>query len=114
MLSPVKGVVEKINVLRGTVLVNEGDLVDVNTPLVGAYHTLKSGEKSPTFVVARITVIEQTEYFYKCHTASEESVKAALSLAEFFIGGEIISKTPAVVDDGIVVKLKIRHTIYGG
>lgn len=114
LLSPCQGVVEKVSVWRGTSLVKAGDLVDKGTVLVGAYHLLKEGVKSPTYVVARITVIESREYFYKAQNYSEENIKVALMLAEFYIGDEIIEKTPIKSEGGITVKLKVRHTVYGG
>ena len=108
------GVVEDITVLRGTALVTTGQQVKAGDKLVGAYLLGKEGEEYKTFVLARVKILKNTEYFYKCNGKSEIDVSVAYALAEFNESGEIKEKRHEIVDGGIKVILTVRRTIYGG
>ncbi len=108
------GVIEDITVLRGTALVTKGQQVKAGDKLVGAYLLGKEGEEYKTFVLARVKILKNTEYFYRCDGKSEIDVSVAYALAEFNESGEIKEKRHEIVDGGIKVILTVRRTIYGG
>jgi hypothetical protein len=114
LVSNANGVVEEITVLRGTPLVEEGSLVEVGDELVGGYYTLKNQERVPTFVLARVKIISEEEYFYKSDNVSDIEISIAYALAKFTFQGEIISLSHKVEDEGVRVFVKIRHVINGG
>ena len=114
LLSKWDGVVEEISVLRGTAIVKVGDKVKVNDLLVGAYLLDESGNAYPTYVVARVKILENKEYFYKCSEITDQAVSIAYALSEFYVDGEVASKSHKVIDGGIIVTTTIRRVIYGG
>lgn len=81
ILSPVKGKIVKMAVLRGTQLASVGDEVEEGTPLVGAYFTAGE-ERISTRPVADIIV--QTEYALSIKTTSDSPAGrlAVLQLAK--------------------------------
>ena len=114
LVSNYDGIVEEITVLRGTPLVEKGQEVKRGDKLVGAYLLGKGENVYKTFVLARVKILQKTEYFYKCDNPSEKDVSIAYALAEFNFGGDVKEKTHAVEKEGIRVTLFIRRTIYGG
>ena len=114
LLSNYNGVIEEIVVLRGTQLVEVGSTVKVGDKLVGAYLIGKDEIEYQTFVLARVKILEKTEYFYKCNEYTEQNLSIAYALAKFNINGEIKEKTHSYKDGGILVTLTVRRTVYGG
>lgn len=114
LISNYNGVVEEIVVLRGTQLVEVGSVVKKGDKLVGAYLVGKDETEYKTFVLARVKILEKTEYFYKCDENTEQNLSIALALAEFNINGEIKEKTHSFEEGGIRVTVTVRHTVYGG
>ena len=114
IVSEVKGVVESVNVLRGTPLVKKGDLVDIGTKLIGAYITGKEDKTYPTYIVGRITVLEEKTKFYKCLYIDDDTVKTIETISKFNENDEVISVKSMVKDGGVEVKLTVRHVIVGG
>ena len=114
LYSNVSGIVEEIVVLRGTPLVEVGSAVQSGDLLVGGYYTLKNEERVETFVLGRVKIISEEEYFYKCDSVSDTEISIAYALAKFSFDGEIVSLLHSVEKDGIKVLVKIRHTINGG
>lgn len=112
--SQVNGVVEEIVVLRGTPLVKEGDVVVKGQSLVGAFVVLKDESVVETFVVARVKILENKEYFYKCDIINEQTLSLAYALAKFELGGEVAEISHQILNGGINVIVTLRHTVYGG
>ena len=82
--------------------------------LVGAYLTGKEGELYQTYVIARVKILQNYKYFYKCDTVNDYSIKRAYALAEFNLDGEVVDKTHQIKDGGIEVTLTVRRILYGG
>lgn len=114
LISNYNGVVEEITVLRGTALVRVGETVKKGDKLVGAYLIGKDQAEYQTFVLARVKILEKTEYFYKCDENTEQNLSIAYALAEFNINGEIKEKTHSFEEGGIRVTVTVRRTVYGG
>ncbi len=114
LVSNYNGVVEEITVLRGTALVKVGEAVKKGDKLVGAYLIGKDDTKYQTFVLARVKILEKTEYFYKCDEHTEQNLSIAYALAEFNVKGEVKEKTHSFEEGGIRVTVTIRRTVYGG
>ncbi len=114
LISSYDGKIEAITVLRGTPLVEVGSAVKKGDKLVGAYLTGKDGEFYETYVIARVKILQNYKYFYKCDIVNDISVSTAYALAEFNSDGEVVEKTHAVKEGGIEVTLTIRRTVYGG
>ena len=114
LISNYNGVVEEITVLRGTALVRVGETVKKGDKLVGAYLIGKDQTEYQTFVLARVKILEKTEYFYKCDENTEQNLSIAYALAEFNINGEIKEKTHSFEEGGIRVTVTVRRTVYGG
>lgn len=114
LTSSYNGTVEEIVVLRGTPLVEVGSTVKVGDKLVGAYLLGKDEIEYQTFVLARVKILEKTEYFYKCNEYTEQNLSIAYALAEFNINGEIKEKAHSYKEGGILVTVTVRRTVYGG
>ena len=112
LVSGHKGVVESVKVLRGTALVSVGDSVDENTVLVGAYLLGKDDKTYPTYVLATVTIISSESRFIKVDgEVSNELLASAEKVAEFEVGGEVIYAKAEKTDGGIIINLKLRHTV---
>lgn len=114
LVCEIDGVIEEITVFRGTALVTKGQQIKAGDKLVGAFLLGKDGQEYKTFVIARVKILKNSEYFYKCEGQSEVDVSIAYALAEFNEMGEIKQKRHEVVDGGIKVTLTVRYTVYGG
>ncbi len=110
LLCTVDGEVESISVLRGTPLVNVGDRVTKGTALIGAYTTLKDGTEYKTYIVGRVTVIEEKVKFFKSDKFDENTLKTFVDIAKFLENSEVISHKTNTDKNGVYVTLKIRHT----
>ena len=114
IVSNVNGVVEEIIVLRGTALVNKGDVVEKGQPLVGAFVTLKDESRVNTYTVARVKILQSVKYFYKLDVINEQNVYLAYALSKFKLDGEVVEICHEIVNGGIEVNVTLRHLIYGG
>ena len=112
LVSGHKGVVESVKVLRGTALVSVGDSVDENTVLVGAYLLGKDDKTYPTYVLATVTIISSESRFIKVDGEVTDSLlSSAEKVAEFEVGGEVVFAKAEKTDGGIIINLKLRHTV---
>ncbi len=114
LISDYDGVIEEITVLRGSALVEKGQEVKRGDILVGAYLLGKEDIEYKTFVLARVKILQKTEYFYKCDNPTKSDISIAYALAEFKIGGEIKEKSHTVEKGGVKITLTVRRTVYGG
>ena len=114
LVSLYDGVIEEITVLRGMPIVAINQTVKKGDLLVGAYLIKKDGEVYSTYVVARVKIIENYKYFYKCDYVNDIAISTAFALAEFNASGDISEKSYEIKDGGIEVTLKINRIIYGG
>lgn len=114
LYSNINGVVERVNVLRGTPLVRVGDFVKNGDILIGAYITDKNGEKYDTYIVGSVYVIEEKTVFIKSSNVDDETLQKILKIAEFNETLEVVEKYGEVVEGGVNVKMKIRHVLVGG
>lgn len=112
LISEYNGIVESMSVLRGTALVKVGDVVEKGTELVGAYLTGKEDKTYPTYVLARITIISTESRFIPYDGEVDDAVlKSAERVAEFESVGKVISAKAEKCQGGIIINLKVRHTI---
>lgn len=112
LISEYNGIVESMSVLRGTALVKVGDVVEKGTELVGAYLTGKEDKTYPTYVLARITIISTESRFIPYDGEVDDVVlKSAERVAEFESVGKVISAKAEKCQGGIIINLKVRHTI---
>ncbi len=114
LISGVNGVVESINVLRGTPLVSVGDKVTKDTALIGAYILGRDEKTFPTYVVGRVTVLEEKVRFYKTQYIDDDTLKTIEAMARFLENDEVAFSEATIKDNGIEVKLTVRHIIIGG
>ncbi len=114
LVSPVKGKIESISVLRGTALVSLGQDVLVGTPLIGAYMVGKEDKIFPTYIVGRITVLEEKVKFYKITNVEGDAIKTIEAIAKFNENDEVVSIKSNIKNDGVEIVLTIRHVIVGG
>ena len=114
VISEVKGVVESVSVLRGTPLVNKGDIIDIGTPLIGAYITGKEDKTYPTYVVGRITILEERTKFYKCLYIDDDTVKTIEPISKFNENDEVVTIKSTVKEGGVEITLIVRHIVVGG
>ena len=89
LVSPVEGKVEDIIVLRGQVLVAEGDVVE-------AGQTLVSGAENVAFPVARVELLCTSVFEYISQEESDEAKKEAFAGALLYIDGEVITQSAEV------------------
>lgn len=113
LISSVDGVVESILVIRGTQLVNVGDVVKKGNSLVGAYFLGSEDKVFSTYVLARSTIISTEEYFYKNISFTEENKQDCKNISIFNSENEYISCEFEELNGGILVKLKVRVYING-
>lgn len=112
LVSEHNGVIESITVLRGTALVKVGDSVSKGTELVGAYLTGKEDKLYPTYVLARITIISTEARFIPYDGEIDDNLlKSAEKVAEFESIGEVVEAKAEKCQGGIIINLKVRHTI---
>ncbi len=112
LISGYEGVVESIKVLRGTALVSVGDLVTKDTVLVGGYLLGKDDVTYPTYVLATVTIISSESRFIKVDgEVTERLLSSAEKVAEFEADGEVISAKAEKTNGGIIINLKLRHTV---
>ncbi len=114
LVCDVNGVVESISVLRGTPLVSVGDCVCKGVPLIGAYITGREDKIFPTYIVGRVTVLEEKVKIFKLERVDENAVKTAEAIAKFAENDEVVYIESQIKDGGVEIKLKIRHVITGG
>lgn len=114
IISNVNGVIESIVVLRGTQLKAVGDTVYKGEPIVKAVITDNSGNEYPTFIVARILVIESQTFTFKLKQVDENSVLLAKKTAEFNAKGEVVNSQATVENGFVTVTVYVRHVLYGG
>ncbi len=114
LTSGVVGVVESISVLRGTPLVTVGEKVNKDTALIGAYVLGRDEKTFPTYVVGRVTVLEEKVRFYKIEYVDDDMVKTVEAIARFNESDEVASSEATVKEGGVEVKLTVRHIIIGG
>ncbi len=114
LISGVNGVVESISVLRGTSLVSVGYKVTKDTALIGAYILGRDEKIFPTYVVGRVTVLEEKVKFYKTQYIDDDTLKTVEAIARFSENDEVAFSEAVVKDGGIEVKLTVRHIIIGG
>ena len=113
IVSDYSGVIDKIEVLRGTPLVNVGDSVSVGDKLVGAYVTSKEGEIFPTYVIASVVIITQEEFVFKFDSVSEELVKIAEMTAKFNCDGEVVGAKSIVIENTVKVIVSVKKIVDG-
>ncbi len=112
LISGHKGVIESIKVLRGTALVQVGDSVEENTILVGGYLLGKDNVTYPTYVLATVTVISSENRFIKIDgEITNDLLTSAEKVAEFEANAEVIYAKAEKTDGGIIINLKMRHTV---
>ena len=112
LISGHKGVIESVKVLRGTALVSVGDSVDETTVLVGAFLLGKDDKTYPTYVLATVTIISSESRFIKVDgEVTDNLLSSAEKVAEFEVGGEVIYAKAEKTDGGIIINLKLRHTV---
>ncbi len=105
----IDGVVESAIVLSGTLLVNVGDKVKGGTVLIGAYTVGKDEVEYPTYVVGRVTVIEEKVKFFKSNKFDDDTIKNFISIAKFLQDNEVVSCTTKTDANGVYVILNVRH-----
>lgn len=113
LISEKNGIIESINVLRGTAAVDCGDKVVEGQPLVYAYYV--DGETNyETNIIATVSIVCEEEYFFKTEIFSDIIMRASITKAEFLTEGESVSVTAVKKNDGYLVKLYARYVYYGG
>ena len=105
------GIVESVEVLRGTALVEKGDTVNVGDVLIGAYMIGKNEEVYPTYVVGKVSIITQETFEYDFDSVSEELIKIAESTAKFNASGEVVSAKTEVNGNTVKVVVDVRIII---
>ena len=112
LISGYDGIVESIKVLRGTALVNIGDSVKKDTVLVGGYLLGKDEKTYPTYVLATVTIITSEQRFIKIDGEITDAIlNSAEKVAEFEADGEVILAKAEKTNGGIIINLKLRHTV---
>lgn len=109
LVCDVDGIVESVNVLRGTALVNVGDRVSKGSILIGAYAVGKEDKTYPTYVVGRVTVIEEKIKFFKSNKFDENTLQTFLGVAKFLEDKEVVSHEIKTDKKGVYVILKVKH-----
>lgn len=112
--SSYNGVIEKINVLRGTKLKNVGDTCTVGEELVGNYVLGKDGTKYDTYVLCTVQIKTEKEVCFEIENPTEEDKNICEVKAEFFETGEVISKRSEISNNIVKVYLTVIYTVYGG
>ena len=116
LVSNVDGVIEKINVYRGTALVKNGDSVKKGDLLVDGYMTIKE-QTIKINILASLSIIAEQEFIYTS-TEDNQEEKAELFARSKLLDNEILQTTTTkqVENDIFVYKtnLKYRYIIYVG
>ncbi len=113
LYSDARGRVSAIVALCGTALVSEGDEVEPNTLLIGAY-TVVNGENVACLAVGYADIICSAEIVYAADCESEQNLALALasclSVSEEILTREYVVKSTA---DGVnyIIKFTYMHTI---
>ena len=114
IVSSYNGVIESIVVLRGTAVKRVGESVKKGEAIVKAYMTDLNGLEHPTFVVARISIIESNEFTFTLKEVDDNSVLLAKKTAEFNAQGEIVKSDTQINGNEITVTVFVRRILYGG
>ena len=116
LVSSVCGVIEKINVYRGTALVKKGDYVKEGDLLVDGYMTIKE-QTVKINILASLSIIAEEEFVYSSGMDNEEE-KAELLARANLTDKEIVSSftTKQQEKDSFIYKtiVKYRYLIYTG
>lgn len=114
LVSQVDGVVEWVNVLRGTANVKVGDSVKSGDLLILPKIVLKDGEEYDTFVLGSVSVIYEKQEFFATELKGEEVVKNAIASIKFKENDEVLTAYGEEVEGGVLVKITLRHIHNGG
>ena len=116
LTSSVDGVLEKINVYRGTALFQKGDFVKKGDLLVDGYMTIKE-QTVKINVLASLSIIAEEQFIYTSSKDNEE-VQAELFARSKLLENEIIDATTTkqFENNSFIYKtiLKYRYIIYAG
>ena len=113
IVSSVKGVVGRINVLSGTALVKEGDEVDKGSVLIDGSYT--HGEKQGvTYALGEVEIIAEKVYIYEGVGEDEAIISRATALAKEWAEVEINSLTTSVTEENGKKKclVKIKYSVW--
>lgn len=114
IISDAFGVIEKINILRGTLLVSVGDTVNVGDVLVAPYITGKDNKVYNSFAIGYITIISTFEKEFVTNDLSPSSLSKSIKIAEFICGEEVVKRDIEFTKNGFIVRLSHRHLVKGG
>ena len=116
LVSEVDGVIEKINVYRGTALVKKGDAVKKGDIIIDGYMTIKE-QVVKINVLATVSIIA-TEQFYYSSSLDNQEEKAFLLARGQLIDKEIleysVEKKQNQGQFDYITFVKYRHVIYVG
>ena len=116
LTSAVNGVIEKINVYRGTALVKKGDYVQKGDLIVDGYMTVKE-QVVKINVLASLSIIAEEQFTYSSKEDNEEKKAELLARANFFDEEILESITTKERENGSFIyktMLKYRYIIYVG
>ena len=113
IISNYNGVIESIVVLRGTPLKAVGESVTAGETIVKGVITDANGQEYPTFVIARISIIELKEFSFTVSSVDDNSLLLAKKTAEFNADGEVVNSKTQVNQNKITVTVYIRRIIGG-
>ena len=116
VISEVDGVIEKINVYRGTALVKKGDFVKKGDVLVDGYMTIKE-QVVKINVLATVSITATQEFYYSSSLDNQEDKAFLLAKGEL-LDKEIVefSTTKTQKDNEFVyiTTVKYRYVLYVG
>ena len=111
IVSDVDGTVGEVKVLRGTAVVNKGDVVKKGAVLVKACITDKDGAEYPTYVIATVEIIYEKNRFFPCALPDETAKKTAAFTAASESDDEPVEIVTEETDGGVNVYMKLKRVI---
>ena len=116
VISEVDGVIEKINVYRGTALFKKGDLVKKGDKIVDGYMTIKE-QVVKINVLANITIIATEQFYYSSNLDNEEEKAFLLAKATLYDKEIIEHETQKIQKENqfdYLTTVKYRYVLYVG
>ena len=114
IISDKSGVIEKINILRGTLLVAVGDTVNEGDLLVAPYIIGKDDKVYDSFAIGYITIIHTYTKEFVTNDISSTKLTECVKIAEFLCGEEVVKRDIEFTKNGFIVRLSVRHLVKGG
>ena len=116
IISEVDGVVEKINVYRGTALVKKGDIVKKGDKMVDGYMIVKD-QVVKINVLANLSIVATEQFYYSSKLDNDEETAFLLAKATL-IDNEIVEHSTKKEKKGnqfnYITIVKYRYVLYVG